>query len=226
MARLEVPAVYVALAKASVVTGARQGELIAANLDDLDLLNGTLRIERHYDSISGEMTRPKDNESRTLFLIPPARTLLEEWVALTGNRDGSAPLFEAPSGGRCNGVFVTKLIRRAMDGAKPPIPRAGSDGGNRKPFHALRSCYGRLLRERGLNPEFVQGQFGHSDPRLTLNTYGRWSDAAKKAEAERVEAAGSPSTFRGTVAGGRACPPAWPRNLVGAGAPYHRVRSF
>ncbi len=83
---LEAEPVYVALCKASVVTGMRQGELIGANLEDVDLLNGVIRVERHYDRESGTLTLPKDGEKRTVYLIPPAKALLEEWIALQGDR--------------------------------------------------------------------------------------------------------------------------------------------
>ncbi|HZR96248.1 MAG TPA: site-specific integrase [Gaiellaceae bacterium] len=189
---MKAASVYVTLCKASVVTGARQGELIGANLDDVDLLNGTLRIERHYDRESGQLTLPKDGEARTVYLIPPARALLESWIAARGPAAGSEPLFPAPKGGRVNGQFLTKLVVKAMEKAKPPVPKLGEGGRERKPFHAFRSTFDRLCRERGQNPEFIQTQMGHSDPRLTLVHYGAWSETAKRAEADRVEAAGFP----------------------------------
>jgi integrase len=192
LAALEADAVYVALCKASVVTGMRQGELIGANLEDVDLLNGVIRVERHYDRESATLTLPKDGEKRTVYLIPPARALLEEWMALQGDRGGSEPLYPAPKGGRVNGQFLTKLVVKAMEKAKPPIPKVGESGRDRKPFHAFRSTFDRLCRERGQNPEFIQAQMGHSDPRLTLVHYGQWSEVAKQAEAGRVEAAGFP----------------------------------
>jgi integrase len=79
-----------------------------------------------------------------------------------------------------------------MEKAKPPIPSLGENGRPRKPFHAFRSTFDRLCRERGLNREWAQAQLGHSDPRLTLVTYGRWSEQALKAEAAKVEAVGFP----------------------------------
>lgn len=192
LASVEAAPVYVALCKASVVTGARQGELIGANLGDLDLLNGTLRIERHWDRESGTLTTPKDGESRIVYLIPPARAMLEAWAAQYVGLPDDAALFPAPKGGRVNGQFLTKLVVKAMEKAKPPIPKAGENGRDRKPFHAFRSTFDRLCRERGQNPEFIQAQMGHSDPRLTLVTYGRWSETAMQAEAGRVELAGFP----------------------------------
>lgn len=192
LAKLETEPVYVAICKAAVVTGARQGELIGANLDDVDLLNGTLRIERHYDRESGALTAPKDNEARTVHLIPPARQLLEQWLVLAGDRPGDAPLFPAPRGERLNGQYLTRVVATAMEKAKPPIPKVGESGRPRKPFHAFRATFDRLCRERGLDPQWVQAELGHSDPRLTLQAYGQWSEVAKRAEADRVETAGFP----------------------------------
>jgi integrase len=185
--------VYVQISKAAVVTGMRQGELIGANLGDLDLMAGRLHVRHHYDRAAGVLTLPKDNEERVLHLIPPARALFEMWVAEHGDRDDEQPIFPAPrSGGRINGQYLTRVVEKAMTNAKPPIPKTGENGRPRKPFHAFRSSFDRICREQGRNPEWVQAQLGHSDPRLTLVTYGRWSEDALKAEAERVEAEGFP----------------------------------
>jgi len=81
--------VYVYLAKTAVVTGARLGELIALDWDDLDLTNRTLRIRRHWDRVDG-MTLPKDGEPRTLNLIQPAVDVFEQWTALVGVQPGNS----------------------------------------------------------------------------------------------------------------------------------------
>jgi hypothetical protein len=70
---VEAEPAYIAICKTAVTTGARQGELVGLNLDDLDLLNGTLKLERHYDCESGTLTLPKDGEARTVHLMTGAR---------------------------------------------------------------------------------------------------------------------------------------------------------
>ncbi len=176
--------VYLYAAKAAVVTGARLGELIALDWDDLDLGSRTLRIRRHWDRVDG-MTLPKDGEPRTLNLILPAVTLFEEWIALVGVQPGDSPVFPAPrSRDRLNGQFVSRRIDDARKQAG--ISDVGEGGRRRKPFHAFRASYTRLCREQGLDPQWVQLQLGHSDPDLTLNVYGRWSGAAMQAEADRA----------------------------------------
>jgi integrase len=111
------------------------------------------------------------------------------WVAERGGRGTDEPIFTSPrSHTRINGQYLTQIVERAMHTAKPPIPKVAENGRPRKPFHALRSTFDRLCREQGRNPEWIQSQLGHSDPRLTLVTYGRWSEDALRAEAARVEA--------------------------------------
>ena len=134
---------------------------------------------------------PKDSEPRTVTLIPPAVALFEAWTAFQGIQPGGAPLFSAPrSKGRLNGDYLTKLVAKAVDQAG--LPKVGEGGRKRRPFHAFRATYDRLCLERGLNPQWVQGQLGHSSPDLTLNVYGKWSDAAISSEAAKVEAEGFP----------------------------------
>lgn len=193
MQAIDTEAVYVAICKAAATTGMRQGELIGANLRDLDLLAGRLHVRRHYDRAAGLLTLPKDNEERVLNLIPPARAVFEAWLADQGGRGDDEPIFPAPrSRARINGQYLTRVVEKAMAKAKPPIPKVGANGRPRKSFHAFRSTFDRLCREQGRNPEWIQAQLGHSDPRLTLVTYGRWSEEALQAEADRVEAESFP----------------------------------
>jgi len=175
--------VYLYVAKAAVVTGARLGELIALDWDDLDLTSHVLKIRHHYDAVDGK-TLPKDGEARTLALIPPAVKLFESWTALVGVRPGASPIFSAPRGERLNGQYVSRRVDDARD--KAGIPDVGEGGRKRKPFHAFRATFDRICRELGLDPQWVQFQLGHSSADLTLNVYGRWSDTAMRAEAERA----------------------------------------
>ena len=131
----------------------------------------------------------KDGEPRTVHLIPPAIELLERWTAHAGVQAGDSAIFPAPrGGGRINGQYLSRRVAAA--GAGAGIADVGEGGRKRKPFHAFRASYVRLCREQGLDPQWVQFQLGHSDPDLTLNVYGRWSDVAMQAEASR--AAGFP----------------------------------
>jgi integrase len=191
MQALEVEPAYVMACKLAVTTGARIGELAALNLDDVDLLTGRIEIRHHYDRATGTLTLPKDNEARTVFLVPAARALLERWIAEHGRRPADAPLLVAPrSGGRINTQYLAKVVKNAM--TKASIPTVGESGRARKPLHSFRASFDRICREQGRDPQWVQEVLGHSDPRLTLQVYGKWSEAGMHAEAEKAEAASFP----------------------------------
>ena len=121
----------------------------------------------------------------------PAVALLEAHVAAEGVRDDNTPILRAPrSGDHLNGQYLTKLVKAATE--KAGIPEMGEGGRKRRPFHAFRATYARLCLEAGRDPQWVQKQLGHSDPDLTLNVYGRRSDAFDRAEAEAIEAEAFP----------------------------------
>lgn len=181
--------VYTFIARAAVATGARLGELIAANLGDLDLLEKRLEIRHTWDPFEG-LTLPKDGEARTVYLTPPAVELFARWLDVRGDGADDEPLFPAPQRGgeatepqRVNGQFASRVVDRARK--QVGISDIGEGGRKRKPFHAFRATFTRQMREQGRDPQWVQVQLGHSDPGLTLNVYGRWSDVAMQAEADR-----------------------------------------
>ena len=175
--------VYGYVARAAVATGARLGELIALDWDDLQLAEGRLTIRRHYDSIDG-MTTPKNGHPRTVFLIGnrerdeiDAVGLFERWTALWGVRPGDSPIFPAPrSGGRLNGQYVSRLVDKAR--RKAGIAAEGEGGRKRRPFHALRGSHSRITRERGYPTWLRQHNLGHATERLTDEVYGRPGEAA------------------------------------------------
>jgi hypothetical protein len=73
-----------------------------------------------------------------------------------------------------------KWLAEAGDNAAERIARESSDflaginhAGERADFHALRVTCGSLLIAQGVDTRTVQSILRHSDPKLTMNTYGR-----------------------------------------------------
>jgi integrase len=192
MEALDYEPVYVFLAKAALATGARVGELIAADWDHLRLSERELQIDYHYDASSGQRTLPKDGESRTNCLFSESEEhmcpdaingvrLFERWTELVGVQPGDAPIFPAPRGGRLNGQYVSKLVSEAR--RKAGIPDVGEGGRKRKPIHALRGSYTRVAREAGFPTWLIQHNLGHATPLLTEHVYGRIGRDALRAAA-------------------------------------------
>jgi integrase len=174
--------VYLALCKLAATTGLRHGELAGLLWRDVDLLTGELHVRRQWTH--GEVVeQPKDAEARVVDLVPAARELLEGWYAETGDE---GLVFEKELGGYLDDSRTRKVLYAAM--RRAGIPREGERGG-RRDFHSFRHSFARVALEHGAQLEWVQAQLGHSSIQLTRDTYGHWSRAAEKREAERLQGA-------------------------------------
>jgi integrase len=172
--------VMVALHKTAVATGLRLGELAALYWTDVDLLNRELHVRRTYVEGIGEQS-PKSGEARTIDLTPPATKVLEDWLTLAGD-DGL--VFEREEGGYLTSGYVLKSV------LYPALERAGigrvGESGRKRDFHSLRHTFARIALEGGAEITWVKEQLGHSSITLTVDLYGHWSRASKKAQAERL----------------------------------------
>lgn len=182
LAKPKVPKVYAAICKAAVVTGARQGELIALEWDALDLTNGALQIRSTYNSIDGVIA-PKSRDARTVYLDAAGLEFFAEWIAEVGaHKEGL--VFRAPRGGYLNNDYSRRVVHAALTAAGIALVDA-DNGLKRKPFHSLRATYTRRMLEQGHHPSWVERNLGHSDLRLTMHVYGAWTKDAMRAEASR-----------------------------------------
>jgi integrase len=168
--------VYLALFTTLVETGARIGEVIAADWSDVNLLDGTFQITGTWNPIDGK-TSPKDGDARTVHLTPGARKALEWWAA-RHEPDVSGPLFPSATGGRLAYHYAYKVVKQAF-------VDAGIDQGDRKVFHSLRATYAQRMVRAGRHPEWIRRELGHSELALTLNTYGEWTEEQMLAEAAK-----------------------------------------
>ena len=87
-------------------------------------------------------------------------------------------------------VFTT-TIGTALDGGKvtrgvqEKLARAGLP---KLRFHDLRHTFASLLLAQGLHPRIVMETLGHSQIRLTMNTYSHVMPAMQREAADRMDA--------------------------------------
>ena len=172
---------YMALCKIALATGMRSGELAALRWSDVSMTANEVRVSRTYDAGVGE-TPTKSGKARTVDLSPQAGQLFADWYALSGGGDGL--VFEAETGGHLDSNHVIRQeLYPAMERAG--IPRAGEHGRNRT-FHSFRHTFARIALEAGAEITWAQQQLGHQSIQLTVSTYGRWSRAAQKKQAQKL----------------------------------------
>ena len=144
-------------------TGMRFGEVTALQVRDIDLLRNRIFLQRAWSDVAGRLVEvpPKSGKARVIpiptFLQKPLENRIHELSV------PESLFFTAQMGGP---VRYARWRRDCFD------PAVRSSGLIKVTPHALRHTYAALAVQAGANPKVLQSAMGHSDIRLTLDTYG------------------------------------------------------
>jgi integrase len=173
---------YRLLIYAAAYTGLRAGELGALRRRDVDLLHGSLHVERALKDVSGQLIFGPTKTAKVRrvglprFLVEMFSEYLE---ALDGGPD--ALVFRSPDGGALrHGNFYRRHFKPAVQAALP-----AEKYGLR--FHDLRHTCASLLIAAGAHPKAIQEHLGHSDIQTTFNVYGHLLPSARVALAAALD---------------------------------------
>lgn len=165
---LEEPGLCRALFAAAVMTGAREGELLALRWSDVD--NCKFNIRRSYSPVHG-FSEPK-NDSRRQISFPPA---LLDYLEPGKARD---LVFHNEDGKPWDGTYVLRWQLH------PALKRAGI---RQVRFHDLRHTYAALMISLNVNPKWLQVQMGHKNLTTTMDTYGHLYPSVEQDAPQRLE---------------------------------------
>ena len=145
-------------------SGLRLGELCALRWSDIDLRAGFLRVEREVQRLYEKgytrlVVQPPKSES-SLRRIPLPADILSLLVAHNPKNAGSICLL--------TGTAAPLEPRTMQNRYRALLKRAGVLYRN---FHALRHTYATRCIEQNVDVKSVSEMLGHSDVRITLQTY-------------------------------------------------------
>jgi integrase len=167
---------------AAAYTGLRAGELGALRRRDVDLLHGSLNVERGLKDVSGQLIfgPTKTGKVRRVELPRFLMTMFSDHLeTLDGGAD--ALVFRSPDGGPLrHGNFYGRYFKPAVRAVLPPEKH-----GLR--FHDLRHTCASLLIAAGAHPKAIQEHLGHKDIQTTFNVYGHLLPSARKALAAALD---------------------------------------
>jgi integrase len=164
----------------------RQAEAIGLRWADLSLEGLTLKIDQtiYYKGGSYHTVAPKSPTSRRTVHFPEEiadvlrehRTRTLTYQLASSRWEDQGLVFPNMSGGPLYGPYVTRTMQRIMR-------EAGIEG---RRFHDLRHTGASMLHAMGVDMKTIQGVLGHSDYRLTADTYTHVEDSVMKDAADRM----------------------------------------
>lgn len=167
----------------------RQGEALGLRWDDVDLDAGTLTIRKSLQRVDGELqlVEPKTAKSRRTVALPDVavsalrahRVRQIEERLLAGSRwNDTGLVFTTTIGTGLDGRNVTRQFQKLLEDARLPRQR----------FHDLRHTCASLLLAQGVHPRVVMETLGHSQVRLTMDTYSHVIPQLQREAAGRIDA--------------------------------------
>lgn len=181
----------------AIDTGMRQGELLALQWGDVDLIGGTIQVVRSMDNHTGEVGPVKTRSSkRRIEIGVAARDVLRAHSARMEAEGIQGQLvFQNTTGGALspqnvrNRSFVP--IQKAA-GIDPPVR-----------FHDLRHTAATLMLAAGANAKAVSERLGHANIAITMDFYQHVSQTMQREIADLMGSILSASPPRGRRKGGQ-----------------------
>jgi integrase len=162
----------------AVLTGARQGEILALRWSDYDPVRRVLFIRRAFHPVYG-FTAPKSAAGlRAINVSPELAAILEDYRVRTYGK-GNDLVF---TNGVGNPIDGTNLLRQKFH---PTLDRAGL---RRIRFHDLRHTNVALRIAAGENMKSIQAQLGYASITTTMDRYGHLLPQASDGSVERLDA--------------------------------------
>lgn len=171
-----------------IYTGARKGEILALQWNDIDYKNKTLRLNKtlFQDKESGYMSLTSKTASsrRTISLDETTVKLIKKFNT-EGNKGQLLHLYNSNE----------QLIFSRIDGTPYRLAYPNDKlseiikNYNLHPItiHGLRHTHASLLFEAGASIKEVQERLGHSDIKMTMNIYTHVTKTIKEKTAARFE---------------------------------------
>ncbi|OQP33881.1 tyrosine-type recombinase/integrase [Pantoea latae] len=172
----------------AVYTGLRHGELCALAWEDIDMINGTVKVRRSLTPL-GEFCMPKTvSGERVVHLIAPAIEALKSQMAITRMLKPKAVRVSGREYARTEEAELTFVFNSSVTDTnsrslgnysvmsingmwKNIIKRSGVR--HRRPYQT-RHTYACWSLSAGANPNFIASQMGHRNAQMVYNVYGRW----------------------------------------------------
>ncbi|EAC7083895.1 site-specific integrase [Listeria monocytogenes] len=182
--------------KLALYCGLRRGEVIGLTTKDMNYNKNTINVYRAVINSASEGIKLDETKNKRKRIVPAPAGLMEEIKELakekqknkdklgllwkgTKDLDGKTVvlIFSHDDGTPFTPASVTRMFNRFLE-------KEENNDLTKISFHDLRHSAASFLLEQGINVKVIQNILGHSDIKVTLNTYAHitetgYSEAAK-----------------------------------------------
>ncbi|EAF0997348.1 site-specific integrase [Listeria monocytogenes] len=182
--------------KLALYCGLRRGEVIGLTTKDMNYNKNTINVYRAVIKSASEGIKLDETKNKRKRIVPAPAGLMEEIKELakekqknkdklgllwkgTKDLDGKTVvlIFSHDDGTPFTPASVTRMFNRFLE-------KEENNDLTKISFHDLRHSAASFLLEQGINVKVIQNILGHSDIKVTLNTYAHitedgYSEAAK-----------------------------------------------
>lgn len=171
-----------------IYTGARKGELLALNWDDINFETGSIRLTKTLFHDEGKFifqTSKTKESKRLISLDTKTLSLLKKWrveqiqanLANAGVSKEDKVIFTRDDGSPMRLAYLNDKLSALIKKHKL----------HGVTIHGLRHTHASLLFEAGASIKEVQERLGHSDIQMTMNIYTHVTDDLKEQTAEKFQ---------------------------------------
>ena len=179
------------LVRVALFTGMRQSELLGLTWDAVDFITGVISVNKQLSRLehrkaSGLFVSPKSGKGRAITAAPLVLRALQAQKRRQAEMQLRAgAIWSNPHGLVFTNEAGAPLEQRNIDYHFRRISTAAGLEGVR--FHDLRHTYAVNAIRAGDDIKTVQGNLGHATAAFTLDRYAHFTEAMKKASADRME---------------------------------------
>lgn len=174
----------------TLFTGMREGEALGLLWDRVDLIKGTITVDKQLQLIRGsggqyQMVPTKNSKSRSITLAASVvkvlsdvkRKQLENRLRYGPLWEDSGFVFTDELGHHLSASSVYKSFKKVMEQIGSPETR----------FHDLRHSYALASIRSGNDIKTVQENLGHATAAFTLDVYGHVTEKMKQESAAQLD---------------------------------------
>jgi len=155
----------------AITTGMRQGEILGLRWKDIDFLNNTLSVRQTLNHKGTKITPGAKTKSGIRNISLPIETinaLKTHKILIESEQVNSGILYQDNNLVVCTNIGTPCIPRNLMRTFYNHIEYANV---TRIRFHDIRHTHATILLKQGINPKVVAERLGHSNIRITLDTY-------------------------------------------------------